>query len=561
MSSVTTSRPSNPRIISRDALQDSLFLAAVTGCSFIVYIGQLGLYSDDWAFLSLFRSVADPTFPALFAAMHEELSTRPMQALELAALYRAFGLEPLGYHLVNSAVFAGAVVMFYAALRELRLPRLAALTIPLVFSLLPHYSTDRLWIAAFQANLSIAFYFVSLSATLRVLRARPAHAWGWMLASTLALLASVLSYEVVAPLFALNAGVMLWLAWRNESEQPRKRWTLSIATAAIHAVALLSAVAYKLGTTDRAGDLGGLSTYIWNVKRVARGAISTNFGSYGVLMPEKIVRIMMDYPDLVIFGLAAMIGLAVFIYLHHTYARTGAPGALTSRQWAVMGGVGFVTFGLGYAISLITFDIGFSPAGINNRTAIAAAVGVAIAYVAAIGFLSSLLRSERARRLTYCLLTSLLCTGGFIIINTIATFWVEADRQQRAVIASLSEQEIPRRATVLLDGVCPYIGPGIIFETHWDVSGMLQIEIDPSLNGDVIKPTTQVLDEGVRTILYDDVINVYPFDELLLVYHAGQERMYRLASQDDARRYFEVDRRADLADCPAGIEGRGTPIF
>lgn len=548
-------------MVSRDALKDGLFLAAVVACSFAVYVRQLGLYSDDWSFLSLLRFVPDQTFLALFATMHEELSTRPMQALQLAALYRAFGLEPLGYHLVNTAIFAGAIVVFYAALRELRLPRMAALTIPLIFSLLPHYSTDRLWIAAFQANVSITFYFFSLYATLRVLRTRPSRAWVWMLASTLALLASVLSYEVAAPLFVLNAGILLWRTRQNESETPRRRWTISLATVAIHALALLSAIAYKLSTTDRAGDLGGLSTYIWNIKRVALGAVSTSYGSYGVLLPEKVIRIILDHPDLVIFSLAAIIGLAVFIYLHHTHAWTAATGSLTTRQWAILGGVGLVTFGLGYAISLITFDIGFSPAGINNRTAIAAAVGVAVTYVAGIGIVSSLLRSERARLITFSLLTALLCASGFLIINTIASFWVKADRHQRALIESLTRHEIPPRATVLLDSVCPYMGPGIIFETNWDVSGMLQIEFDPSLIGDVIKPTTQVLDEGLRTILYDDVIHVYPYGEQLLVYHADQQRMYRLASKDDALRYFEVDRTIDLADCPAGIEGRGISIF
>ena len=41
-------------------------------------------------------------------------------------------------------------------LRELGLPRSLVLATPLVFALLPNYSTDRFWFAAFGYILSIA---------------------------------------------------------------------------------------------------------------------------------------------------------------------------------------------------------------------------------------------------------------------------------------------------------------------------------------------------------------------------------------------------------------------
>lgn len=105
-------------------------------------------------------------------------------------------------------------LLFYITLRELGQPRLLTLTVPLVYVLLPHYSTDRFWIAAFQANLSIALYFLSLYADLRVLQAQAARMWTWKLLSIACLLGSTLAYEVVLPLFLLNV-VLVWYRARK----------------------------------------------------------------------------------------------------------------------------------------------------------------------------------------------------------------------------------------------------------------------------------------------------------------------------------------------------------
>ena len=92
---------------------------------------------------------------------------RPVQFLYLAALYKAFGTDPLGYHVVNTLVLAAGAVLFYLVLRRLGLSRVLALAVPLVYALLPHYSTNKLWMAAFQIGLSMTLYFLSLYADLR----------------------------------------------------------------------------------------------------------------------------------------------------------------------------------------------------------------------------------------------------------------------------------------------------------------------------------------------------------------------------------------------------------
>jgi hypothetical protein len=146
----------------RDAARDCIFLTVTVLISCALYIQGLGFYSDDWVFLQLLGSAKDRSFSGLLQALYDGdlvIRQRPLQVLQFTALYRLFGLQPFGYHLVNAGLLVLAAMLFYLALRELRLPHLLALSIPLGYALLPHYSTDRFWISVFQATLSMDLYF------------------------------------------------------------------------------------------------------------------------------------------------------------------------------------------------------------------------------------------------------------------------------------------------------------------------------------------------------------------------------------------------------------------
>jgi MFS family permease len=94
-----------------------------------------------------------------FAPIYAACAIVPVLAggILLIGLYSLFQLEPLGYHVVNIAVLAATAVLFYLSLRRLGIPRFLTLTIPLVFALLPHYSTDRFWIGSAVEAEALAF--------------------------------------------------------------------------------------------------------------------------------------------------------------------------------------------------------------------------------------------------------------------------------------------------------------------------------------------------------------------------------------------------------------------
>src|SRR5260221_14015346 len=116
----------------------------------------------------------------------------------LIVLFKWFGLAPLGYHLVNTLVLAVGVVCFYLVLRSVVVARQLAISVAAVYGALPHYSTDRFWLASAQATLGVALFFAGTYALLRGVRSE--RMWvAYSSVGAVLLAGSALSYEVFVP--------------------------------------------------------------------------------------------------------------------------------------------------------------------------------------------------------------------------------------------------------------------------------------------------------------------------------------------------------------------------
>src|SRR4051812_48007655 len=87
---------------------DAICAAAATMLSALPYLAHLGFYSDDWGLLARFSTVASQNFPAVVS---DGFPARPVQGIYSLLLFRAFGLDPLGYHIVNTAVLATSAAL------------------------------------------------------------------------------------------------------------------------------------------------------------------------------------------------------------------------------------------------------------------------------------------------------------------------------------------------------------------------------------------------------------------------------------------------------------------
>lgn len=237
------------------AVQDCLFLFGISLLSALPYIGRLGFYSDDWFVWAVFYGAKDQSLGGILRRLLPNgWGVRPVQPLYEALTYSNFGLHPLPYHLGNTLVLAGAAVLFYLLLRELRLPHFVTVAVPLVYELLPHYATDRFWIAAHQAVLSQALFFLGLYSALRAVRGSGAGSLSLKAVSIFSFALALLSYEVTFGLLPVCFLLVGYCTYKKRWRDGNKLQTLIFPDLGYFiavAVSLGLILLYKVQQTNR----------------------------------------------------------------------------------------------------------------------------------------------------------------------------------------------------------------------------------------------------------------------------------------------------------------------
>ncbi|HKH47843.1 MAG TPA: hypothetical protein VKM72_24565 [Thermoanaerobaculia bacterium] len=548
---------------SGQGLRDGLFVGSIVLLSTILYLGKLGFYSDDWPFLATLHLSPDRSLPGLFQSLYgaPEQRMRPVMFMFLSGTYWLFGLDPLGYHVTNALILTASALLLHRILVELACSRRLVLAVPLVFILLPQYATNRFWLSAFSTNVSMAFYFLSLLFWLRMARAGPKSVWAWLGLSLLALLGSALAYEVFLPLFLLHP-VLLEVCRRRSTGSVLRPIHLRIGAGLLLSVLGLMGF-FKVLTTTRQEHTHLAGQAAWFARLLA-SAVAVDYGELGVGLPRVVWKILRDDPDPAVCAVAVAVLCLVFSYLEMGACRSDAspPGPRASIAW-IFGGV--TVFFAGYAIFLFTRNAEVSATGIGNRVSTAATLGVALSLVGGAALIGNLLPSGRWRGRLFSFLIASLCAGGALTINTLASFWESAYDQERAVVSEIRQRfpALPAQTTLLLDGVCPYHGPAVVFESNWDLAGALRILYrDWSLQADVVTPNLRVTQQGISTSLYHGSLKaLYPYNDRLLIYHRNLRTSQSLPDAAAARAYFARFNPDRDSGCPQGREGQGVPVF
>jgi hypothetical protein len=522
-------------------------------------VSRLGFYSDDWAFLATLRNAPDQSLGGLIAAewQYSALHLRPMQIVYQALLYSQFGLDPLGYHLVNGAVLVATTLLFYWVLRELLSSRFLAISIPIVFVLLPSYSTDRFWFASFGYVLSLCAYFLSIYADLRAIRASGRALIIWKIVALLMIVIAGLGYEVVLPLFVLNMPVVWAYARRGPHGDLRTRlgrWGAFVYVAS-HYLVLGAVVIYKGLVATGAWPDGN---YLFHLARTFVGSLTTTYGEYLVASPHTALWGVLHATGGILWA-GAFVGAGVFIYLYWLL-RSGKDSVLGRRGWLAVGLAGIVVFAAGYALTLITGRIGFSSTGILNRSSIVASIGVATTIVAVLGWAFAVLFRGKIRTWGLAGTVALVCATGFITINVLASYWADAWSKEQEVLSRIEADfsTVPSNSTLILHGICPYVGPAIVFESSWDLAGALQVRYrDPTLTADITTSRLTIDPAGLRTTIYGGKLSTYPYSSNLLLFDYRNRAVIPLPSVESAR---EELRKHPIPNCN-GEPGRGVVLL
>jgi hypothetical protein len=514
----------------------------------VLYVGGLGFYGDDWGYFSELSEARDQTLPGLIEGLYARdvpLQQRPVQLAYVATTYSVFGLHPLGYHVVGVAMLIAIALLLYGIVRELGQRRAFALSIALLYVLLPNYTGARLWFGAHTAILSVVFLVLSAYAALRALRPGRLFA-AWMAVAVASVVASGMAYEVTLPVFSVVVGIVGLQAARIYGARFRSVASGRVIALAVgYVLALGLVVAFKASVTER---IGIDEPYLAYLARVARGSIQVNFGAYGVGLPYIVSWIAARAPSAEIFGLAGVVGIVAGTYL--AWLTTTEREALRPAfvRYAAVGLCVFVT---GYVIFFVPTLVAFESAGRENRVGTAATIGVAILYTGVLSGVASLFR-PRWRRAVFAILVGILCAVAFVITNTQARFWVDAYENQREIERRIASdvERLPHEGALILDGVCLQRRGAWVLTGARDLTGLLRLRHGrEEIRAAAISRPVLVDSEGIHVEAFNDIA-FFPYDENLLVYNYRRRATYRLRRQADAEAYFRSRQFRAEQECP-----------
>jgi hypothetical protein len=536
----------------RQGFVDSICIALIVLASVLPYVASLGFYSDDWYVLSTLHFGALQHRSAITFVLHD-YAARPVQGLYLVLLYKLFGFHPLGYHLVNSAVIAAAITLFHSLLLRLKVDRASALAASVILVVLPQLSTIRVWYDTFQIPLAMLAALASLHCQLSFARSGRA---GWAVAAGFTAVFSIAAYEIFAP-FVAAFPLALLVAHRKE---PAHR---ALPLAALVVLVGMAAAA-KFAVSNRASapdvqryakgliqlvrpDYDWRTDYSLNLFAAANVHFWQPFLGF-VRAAEALVR-----GELGPFGARVGIAIASMSF----WRLRAAEVSLRSAPNLLL--LGIACFLLGHAVFLIAPAMSFSPTGIGNRALVAASLGMALLIVAA-ALHALRLVSARHRPLLFASAVSAIAFLGTLRIVQIANFWTEAPAIQQHVIAAarLDLKAVPTGSFVMLDGVCPYHGPAVLFEAPWDVSGALSLALDRAIRADAVSPRMSLRPNGLATSIYGEPAH-YPFGSSLYVYDPSRHKVAQLRDRRTAVGYFREAKRW-RTPCPRAYVGHGVLI-
>ncbi|HEU5483200.1 MAG TPA: hypothetical protein VFU80_08945, partial [Sphingomicrobium sp.] len=222
--------------------------------------------------------------------------------------------------------------------------------------------------------------------------------------------------------------------------------------------------------------------------------------------------------------------------------------------------LGIAAFVLGHAMFVILPDyILFSPSGIANRLLVPGAIGAAIILASVGGMIAGAISASR-RQGIFAILVALIAFAAVARLEQLEQYWAEAPSRQSAVLAAAKTdlKDLPTGSTVILDGVCPYHGPAIVFESYWEITGALSHALGRPINGEAVSPRMSLTSGGLKTSIYGDP-RLYAYGPTLFAYNPALGLVVPLTDAAASQRYFSREDRRSIS-CEWGTVGHGVLV-
>jgi len=552
------------RSADRSRIYDCAFLFGLVILSGLPYLFRLGFYADDWPTHSILAQSSGHGLGASFRALSSSdpnFLMRPVQLVYLVLSFKVFGLHALPYHLFNTAVIGLVTVPFYLTLRELHMGRRLSFSIAVVFGVLPHYSTDRIWMSSQQTTFCMAFAFLGIYSMLKAVRKDGDNQTKWAFLAFIALALSLLSYEVAFGLIAGSLVLLCWMSYRDSSASSNRSVKMGVISSAV--ALLLLVMLAKFRRQRNVTFHGHFFTHVWgSIWHLIVQAVQFNLWTYFLHLPVILASLYRHSA----FSFAAVATAAAVFCFVTAYLWWGMNSSEIPTPSACLRLIlaGFALFALGYGLFISNVYTNFSTNGLSNRVAIGSAPGAACVLVAIASLACSIPRSGLVRARIFAFEMGLICGVNCLVVSGITFFWADAASQQAAILRSVAAnvRSLPHGSVLLLDGFCRFSGPGIVFEEVWDATGAVQLtEGDFSIQSDVISPAMRFGKTAVETSTDGRFSDHYQYGDHLFVYNLRRQSLTVLPSKAAATLYLSEMNPSGDGGCPAGDEGDGTTIF
>jgi hypothetical protein len=531
-------------------------LALIEALCFGPVMTHVGFYLDDWATLSFlhFAPKAGGYLGLLnyYLFNDSRVLIRPLEVLHYGTIYYLCGDKPFGYHLFNMILEVVASAQLYAILLRLTGKKAAAAVAALLLLLYPSHDSTRYWVICSSVNLTFVLYFASLNASIKAcdayLRGQIKKAWTSQTVSFACFFLSLLNYETLLPLAALNVLISAAIALRSEGSRNLKNVFKTAAFAALPVVASTVALAVYLKVIVPALGHGYAHAVAFSPK-VMFDTVNTGLQislptaalpffleqakfALGAFTSSEKVRL-----GLIVIAGAAAIGMLTRLDSGVKKVETTArvSGLLSALDLTVLGAL---TIFLSYTIFGLSPDYMPTYITLVNRVNSGASIGIAFIFAAAVLFITA--------RTGKTLATILCSTGGALLIALfvladwgLSKPWIVSwttQKEVRAAVASLKPTIDPSASLLLIS--CPrYVMWSPVFDGVWDFQNMARITLDqPHFNANVVSERMAMTPEGIKDVSYGYDCGDYPFDKLYLMVAPHPE----LHKVSDAEQFAQI---------------------
>lgn len=495
-----------------------LVLVAFEFVCFGPIVNKVGFYLDDWITLNLIYWGPKSFFSAFhhYILSDPRVIVRPVEALFYVVEFFAFGLKPLGYHLVNAVLEVASAFLLYLTLFDLTRKPALSLVAGLILIAYPNHDVTHYWSTCSSENVSLALSMASICFSVKaaINSSRAFFIW-----SVVTFALSIFCYETFLPLLSLNVFFAGIVYLRKESSAAAlKHVTLMCIPFIVAVIGLLlysRVIAPMLGPAQVHAvhlDLKNIIAVVIEGVRINLPPYSTQFFSEVSTRAFEYASMKTLFTTWAIGMVAVMLALGLFLKISD---RKNEPVILLP--------IGLITVVFSYTIFGLNPEYFPTFQTIVNRINEGAAVGIALTFAGLIALIFRLIGERGGIVLRSVIIAAVLAPVlalSFLADRGYAQPWILSWYTQKVIQDSLKANAARFHAgdSIILANCPRYVMWAPLFDGVWDFQPMMQLSLkNRDIKGGVVSERMEIQNNQLKDISRGVVCNTYDFSSLYVI--------------------------------------------